>query len=191
MVVENVRGAQCWVGPAKAHFGSFYLWGDVETVGNKIVCGPNRDWLRIPKRLPKVRRLDWSKYGDPDYKPQGFNVMAAQNWRKNGEGTQWRENGCNEENRMVPSGRKLPGNNAERRWEDREVKRLFDHAWHLTNQRESDAVKVGGDYFSGELIESNPRRHASKSNSRKATSAMIAKIPLPLSRFIARAFKPR
>lgn len=29
MVVENVKGAQPWVGPAKAHFGSMYFWGDV------------------------------------------------------------------------------------------------------------------------------------------------------------------
>ena len=28
MVVENVRGAQKWVGPAVANFGSFYFWGD-------------------------------------------------------------------------------------------------------------------------------------------------------------------
>lgn len=29
MVVENVRGAQPWVGPAAWSYGSFYLWGDV------------------------------------------------------------------------------------------------------------------------------------------------------------------
>lgn len=29
MIVENVRGAQKWVGKAKWNFGSFYLWGDV------------------------------------------------------------------------------------------------------------------------------------------------------------------
>lgn len=29
LVVENVRGAQRWVGRAKWNFGSFYLWGDV------------------------------------------------------------------------------------------------------------------------------------------------------------------
>ena len=29
MVVENVRGAQKWVGRAAYHYGSFYLWGDV------------------------------------------------------------------------------------------------------------------------------------------------------------------
>jgi hypothetical protein len=29
LVVENVRGAQPWVGRARWNFGSFYLWGDV------------------------------------------------------------------------------------------------------------------------------------------------------------------
>jgi C-5 cytosine-specific DNA methylase len=29
MVVENVRGAQPWVGRARWHYGSYYLWGDV------------------------------------------------------------------------------------------------------------------------------------------------------------------
>lgn len=29
MVVENVKGAQLWVGRAAASFGSYYLWGDV------------------------------------------------------------------------------------------------------------------------------------------------------------------
>jgi hypothetical protein len=29
MVVENVRGAQKWVGTARYHYGSFYFWGDV------------------------------------------------------------------------------------------------------------------------------------------------------------------
>jgi hypothetical protein len=29
LIVENVRGAQRWVGQARWHFGSYYLWGDV------------------------------------------------------------------------------------------------------------------------------------------------------------------
>lgn len=29
MVVENVKGAQPWVGRARWHYGSYYLWGDV------------------------------------------------------------------------------------------------------------------------------------------------------------------
>jgi site-specific DNA-cytosine methylase len=29
LIVENVKGAEPWVGRARWHFGSFYLWGDV------------------------------------------------------------------------------------------------------------------------------------------------------------------
>lgn len=28
LVLENVRGAQMWIGTAKHHYGPFYLWGD-------------------------------------------------------------------------------------------------------------------------------------------------------------------
>jgi hypothetical protein len=35
LIVENVRGAQPWVGRAKANFGSYYLWGDVGMVGRR------------------------------------------------------------------------------------------------------------------------------------------------------------
>ena len=36
MVVENVRGAQKWVGQARYHYGSFYLWGDVGMIGRRV-----------------------------------------------------------------------------------------------------------------------------------------------------------
>src|SRR5882724_4825898 len=29
LIVENVRGAQPWVGRSRWHYGSFHLWGDV------------------------------------------------------------------------------------------------------------------------------------------------------------------
>ncbi len=29
IVVENVRAAESWVGPARWHFGPYYLWGDI------------------------------------------------------------------------------------------------------------------------------------------------------------------
>ncbi len=50
MVVENVRGAQKWVGPARFHFGTFYLWGDVPAImpifdkGFKGFKGFKRNW---------------------------------------------------------------------------------------------------------------------------------------------------
>ncbi len=29
LVLENVRGLERWIGPARAHYGPYYLWGDV------------------------------------------------------------------------------------------------------------------------------------------------------------------
>jgi len=37
LVVENVRGAQPWVGKAKWHGGSMYLWGDVPPAGMPVM----------------------------------------------------------------------------------------------------------------------------------------------------------
>jgi len=37
MVVENVRGAQPWVGRAAANFGSYYLWGDIPALMPAVV----------------------------------------------------------------------------------------------------------------------------------------------------------
>jgi len=56
IVIENVKGAQPWVGRAKAHFGSFYLWGSLESIGSRIVVG-NVDMgmptLRCPSGLER------------------------------------------------------------------------------------------------------------------------------------------
>ena len=61
MVVENVKGAQPWVGQAKANFGSFFLWGDVGMAnGNIVVPGVEfGDVLVAPGRgVAKVPGLD-------------------------------------------------------------------------------------------------------------------------------------
>lgn len=51
-------------------------------------------------------------------------------------------------------------------------------------------VKCGNDWFGAGDDCSEPRRHGSKSIGRKAASAMIAKIPLPLARHIGATFHP-
>jgi len=96
MVVENVRGAQKWVGRAKWHYGSFYLWGDVPA--------------------------------------------------------------------LMPMG-----------------------------QREFKSVQDGLGGYGGSFGWNNTpmRRGNSKSSGRKQASAIIAKIPYPLSRHIAWAYSPR
>ena len=96
LVIENVKGAQPWVGRARWSFGSFYLWGDV------------------PALMPVTE----------------------------GEG------------------------------------RKSGNDWF-------------GGYGGGFGWDCSPmRRNSSKSQKRKMASTMIAKIPLPLSRHIAKAYLP-
>lgn len=48
MVVENVRGAQTWVGRARARYGSFLLWGDVPALmptGKPVKQGGDPSWF--------------------------------------------------------------------------------------------------------------------------------------------------
>lgn len=44
MIVENVRGAQKWVGRARWHYGSYYLWGDVPA----LMPIAMKDGIKVP-----------------------------------------------------------------------------------------------------------------------------------------------
>jgi C-5 cytosine-specific DNA methylase len=129
LIVENVRGAQKWVGRARWNFGSFYLWGDVPAL------------MPFTLQATKVGGITFCGYGTPGYKPVAFNGTAERRLRIHGSS----EAGIKQHG----SGR----------------------AW-----------------FAGEGNLS--RMTSSKSSARKAASAMIAKIPLPLSRYIAATYAP-
>jgi len=50
MVVENVKGAQKYVGRARWHFGSYYLWGDVPALMPETIRGAKNtggSWFNI------------------------------------------------------------------------------------------------------------------------------------------------
>lgn len=47
MVLENVKGAQPWVGRARWNFGSFYLWGDVPALMPMAVAGRKNPGFRF------------------------------------------------------------------------------------------------------------------------------------------------
>lgn len=122
LVVENVCGAQKWVGRARWHFGSFYLWGDVPAL------------MPITTRAVKVPGLGagWRPPGHPKHVTGlAFNTQAERQLR----------------------GRKHEGS--------------------------------GPIWF-----DTGPARLSSKSAARKEASAHIAKIPIVLSRHIARAWYP-
>lgn len=183
MVVENVVGAQKWVGRAKWHYGSYYLWGDVPAV---------MPFARAPKNAGTAGGT-W------------FNVSHGKIIPGNQAGAPQRGDGL----KTVAHVNKRDGHS---------------HTRHLTNQRESDAVKARGDWFgSGEncspmrmreedyqewcrqtgrdavkqpglsgpaWFDKGASSKASGSHARKAASAAIAEIPLELSSYIARVFKP-
>ncbi len=170
MVVENVVGAQRWVGTAAAHYGSYYLWGSVGMIGDRVIAGPLTGGsveyarkfgildpgIRAAKSGVKVGGFSWSDFGKPDYKALAFNGQAAKGQKTSGHVN------------------KRDGHT---------------HTRHLTNQAESDAVKQGGNWWHDP--NSMTRQHSSKSPARKAASARIARIPPALSRYIAQAYYPK
>ena len=157
LIVENVRGAQEWVGRSRWNFGSFHLWGDVPA-------------LMPSEKIFKLCGMNWS---DQTKRGQDFTRIAGQQ----------------------NQGIKLIANNGPRRWEDRQVKRLCDAGIKNGDGNGSwfgayEGRKQGGDWFNASQP-SISRRCSSKSKARKAASATIAKIPLSLSQWIARVFKPK
>lgn len=149
LVVENVRGAQKWVGRSRWNFGSFHLWGDVPALMPMVKAikvpsfrfdgsGKSFQSASVEHTGIKVPGLNWSGSDKPGYKAQAFNGTAEQ--------------------RLLAT--------------------------------MTEGVKQGGDWFNKECGNSISRRCSSKSKARKRASAMIAKIPLPLSRHIAAAWHP-
>jgi len=118
LIVENVRGAQKWVGRARWNYGSFYLWGDVPAL--------------MPKTAGAQKRM----------------LIGG---------------GCHH----------LRGPNDPAKYWSTGVKQTGS----------------GREWFAGEGKIS--RMTSSKSEGRKMASAMIAKIPMPLSRYIAATFRPQ
>lgn len=165
LVVENVRGAIPWVGRSRWNFGSFHLWGDV------------------PALMPMVSKRGVMKDG-----------IAH---RPNGE-TNFHGHAKNLGFRFDGSGRSFQSESVHRHiskaWRD---KHYDDTAkMELTGvqraMRDIEAAKdSGAKGYAARLGESTiSRSSGSKSPARKAASAMIAKIPLPLAQYIARVFYP-
>ena len=145
MVVENVKGAQPWVGRARWSFGSFHLWGDV------------------PALMPPVYKA----------------VKVP------GMGHGWKHP---DDPRHVPG---LAFNPAAQGQAVREARATKNAGWFGDYQQMSEGVKQRGsgrEWFAGDGKIS--RMTSSKSPARKMASAMIAKIPLPLSRWIAATYRP-
>ncbi len=184
MVVENVRGAQPWVGRARWNYGSYYLWGDVPALmpitirASKVpgfrFDGSGKSFQAASVEGVKVGGLNWN---DRTRKGQGFNTHAERNVKNNGGS--WFNIGS-------------PG----QKETNRNPVHQLSAGWRAKHYEETakaalaDGVK--GFTPNGEPLGKNTlRRKHSKSKARKAASATIAKIPLPLARWIARVYRPK
>jgi hypothetical protein len=153
LVVENVRGAQPWVGRSRWNYGSFHLWGDV------------------PALMPMTKAL---KVPGFRFDGSGKSFQSASVAIKN--------TGCSWFN--------IAHNTTSGKGQNPDGRKGIPHrtSGHWTNPAEH--VKNGNDWFGAGEDCSLQRRASSGSNARKAASATIAKIPLPLARHIAAVWKP-
>lgn len=172
MVVENVRGAIPWVGPAKARFGSYFLWGDVAMVGSRIIANHGipqfgQMALAAPGKGAKQPGRNFhfpEKYGIPSPSFQGADHESYVR-----EALALKNSGSNTWFGIQSNGDRYPGQ---------------------TGQPVRNAgVKNGNDWFSAGEGCSLQRKASSRSAARKHASAVIAKIPEPLSRHVARIFR--
>jgi hypothetical protein len=80
-----VQGAQRWIGKARAHFGSYYLWGDVGQVGRRVVAGSlNHSSGIAPVRASKVPGFRFDGSGG-SLKTASVKI-AGQNWSRTTSG---------------------------------------------------------------------------------------------------------
>jgi hypothetical protein len=183
MLVENVKGAQPWVGRAAWNFGSFYLWGDLPA----LMPSPAGSGV-------KVGGMGWYPPDDPRHQvgaafnpaAQGAAFQAAREARKNTGGSWFNIGSPGQKNvGNNPDGRKAPAPRKGRRTDPGNGVRFTSRDCGIEGR------KNGNDWFGAGENCSLQRRAASGSSARKQASAQIAKIPFTLSSHIARVYKPQ
>ncbi len=166
LVVENVRGAQKWVGRARAWYGSYYLWGDV------------------PALMPIARSVQKFNPDGTAHSPGSwFAVADSKNRGSKNNGGSWFGVGSPGQKEL---GRN-PVNQPAACFSSPETSlQAGDGIKHHAS---------GAAWFDGApdkmLGHAGPAKYWSGSNARKAASAMIARIPFTLARHIAASWKPR
>ena len=175
LVVENVKGAQPWVGRAAWHYGSFYLWGDVPALMPSTLHRKLPDHDLFKSNGSPVGRMT---------EPRHPSKNSGGSWFAQAHNT---ESG-HSQNPVTGDWLKVPGIKLS------EVG--FNVAAAQRLRAQEAGPKVGGKWF-GSYAEqksagtiSPGRLYGKGSASRKAASAQIAKIPFELASYIARVYRP-
>lgn len=187
LIVENVRGAQPWVGSAQWAYGSYYLWGDVPVLMPIVTKRPSKvpglaDGCFPPGGLAegafKSHGMNWS---DGAKRGQDFTRIAGDQAFKNAG---FRFDGSGRSFQSESVARKIPSEDGGRRTDVGKGARFTSRDCGMEGR------KNGNDWFGSGEDCSLQRRYGSRSSKRKMASAMIAKIPFALSSHIARVYKP-
>ncbi len=202
MVVENVRGAIPWVGRSRWAFGSYHLWGDVPALMPATFKAQKVPGFRFDgsgksfqtaavQEGRKTARMNWS---DQSLRGQDFTRIAGRQALhcdcENPEptsGVALVSEECPVHNlypQTPPDGVKVPGS-AGRRTAPGLGARFTSRDCGIEAAEGRKGAGAGAEWFDQNLC-----TLSSRSNSRKAASAMIAKIPPRLSQWIAAIYKP-
>lgn len=195
LVVENVKGAQPWVGRARWSYGSYYLWGDVPAL--------------MPTTLPRRK----SALGSWDVTRENF-VTGTKAWAlgdgvKAGDRNKGRRDGSHKwMSDFAEAGQKntggswfnigSPGQKVVAQNPVHEGVRVASESGRRTDVGKGarftsrdcgvEGVKIPGHTGRAWFAQAHGKS-SSKSSARKAASARIAKIPLTLARHIAHVYR--
>lgn len=184
LIVENVRGAQPWVGRSRWNFGSFHLWGDVPALMpmTKSVLKFNPDgtdhppgsWFAVADSKNRGARDDSHK------------TVGHANMRDGHSHTRHLTNQAESDGVKFSGGADVPGVG----W----TGFAKGGGWESHGLTRGPLV-AGFKGIDGKSLirdrSKDARTSHGNSSSRKAASAMIAKIPFALAQYIARSWLPR
>lgn len=163
MVVENVRGAIPWVGRSRWNFGNFHLWGDVPALM------PMTKTVHHKIQSPHLFLRDPARAGGK-YAPQNSVGVS----KLDGSGKSFQT--------ASVEGTKASGQD----WNNFRKTGEVSPDWKFQGKKFTISAPGKTSAQTRDPVAST----ASGSKARKAASALIAKIPSPLSRHIAAVYKP-
>lgn len=184
LIVENVKGANDWVHtPARAAYGSFLLWGDIEQVGRQIRKPgsmhdkfASNDFLFAPFHGQKNSGGSWFNVANNTTSGLANNPVSVPSRKHGGD--------CfNDPSWPGKQGGSMKTSNLiQMRDGHRSTKHLTNQTEHVVGRKQEGSGAI--------WFDTGIAKHGSRSNARKAASAQIAKIPFPLARYIAATFRP-
>lgn len=86
LVVENVKGAQPWVGRALWHYGSYYLWGDIPALMPTVASLRKSQHTPLAETPDGTGRTSWF-FGNSKHEARHYGV------KQHGSGAEWFDTG--------------------------------------------------------------------------------------------------